>query len=70
MMDLETYARDLANARKSAWSWREAAERKDGMLQEGREWIYRILMDAGWVDIPYKGLEDYLRKLKEELDNG
>jgi len=45
------------------------ADRRLELLKDGKEWIYRILMDAGWVDIPHDGLAEYLRKLEKELSD-
>jgi len=42
MMDLETYARDLANARKSAWSWKKAADRRLELLVMAEQTLRNI----------------------------
>jgi len=45
------------------------ADRRLELLKEGKDWIYRLLMDAGWVDIPHDDLVEYLCKTEKELDD-
>jgi len=45
------------------------ADRRLELLERGKDWIYRLMMDAGWVDIPYEGLVEYLVKVEKELDD-
>jgi len=53
-----------------AWlNLQATADRRLELLKEGKDWIYRLLMDAGWVDIPYDDLVEYLCKTEKELDD-